>query len=59
MSETPQGTWFGVAQRGILWLCYTGPLAAGQKKVGSQVASKDQSQLPGRNTVGKVRREGS
>ena len=30
-SETPQGTWFGGAQRGSLWLCYAGPLAEKRK----------------------------
>ena len=31
MSETPQDTWLGGAQRGSLWLCYAGPLAEKRK----------------------------
>ena len=30
-SEVPQGTWFGGARKGSLWLCYVGPFAGRQK----------------------------
>ena len=40
-----------------LWLFCAGPLAGRQKSI-SQVIGKDQSRLPGRGTVGEVRRGG-
>ena len=42
-SETPQGTWLGGTRKGSLWLCYAGPLAKRQKKVGSQVIGEGRS----------------
>ena len=30
-SETPQGMWFGGAQKSSFWFCYAGPLAGRQK----------------------------
>ena len=57
MSETPEGTWLGGAQRGSLWLCYARLLTEKQKS-GSQVSGIDRSQLPGIRTVEKVRRGG-
>ena len=32
-SETPQCAWLGGAQKGILWLCYAGPLAEKRKSL--------------------------
>ena len=55
-SETPQGTWLGGTRKGSLWLCYAGPLAKRQKKVGSQVIGEGRSLFPGSGTVGEVRR---
>ena len=54
-SETPHGTWLGEAQKGSsatqgLWLR--------NRKVGSQVSGIDRRRLPGRRTVGEVRRRG-
>ena len=37
MSETPQDTWFGGAQKTSLWLCYAGLLAEKRK---SEISSK-------------------
>ena len=37
MSETPQGTWLGEAQKGSLWVCYPGPLAEKRK---SEISGK-------------------
>ena len=49
-SETPQGTWLGVAQKGSLWLCYAGPLAE-KRKSGISGSGINQIRFPGRRTV--------
>ena len=52
-NQTPLSTQLSRARTGSLWLFYVRPLVA-NRKVGSQIVSKDQSRLPGRRTVGRV-----
>ena len=52
-NETAWITWLGRALTGSLWLCCSG-LWLGDRKVGSQVVGKNQSQFTGRRTVEKL-----
>ena len=47
-NKTPQGTWLGGSG--------TGSLCLGNRKARSQEVDKDRSRLPGRGTIGNVRR---
>ena len=56
-SETPQGMWLGGARKGSLWLCYAKSLAGRPKRRISGNRGRPKP-LPGRGTIGEVRRGG-